>query len=83
MYNQGLVSSTIEPDYEKLPNTLDDIKTQYQQVIKYGPSPNMEVLYAWNSHILGTYAFEEDLIPRKMSHFTDALLTAKSIHKSC
>ena len=75
-YNQALVSSTIEPEYEKMPNTLDNIKTQYQHVMNFGPAPNMDILIAWNTHILKSF----NIIQSKNStqYFTNALSLVES-----
>ncbi len=54
-YNQDLRSSTIEPLYEILPDTLSDIDTRTQNVFMMGSAPFFEMTRRWNLIVLDTY----------------------------
>ena len=54
-YTQDLRSSLVEPLYETLPDTLNNIDTRTQNMFSFGVIPFFDIIRAWNLNILKSY----------------------------
>ncbi len=71
LYGQDLISSTLEPLSEFMPNSLQEVNTRSQHIMVFQNVPLYKVIQHWNYHILNTY--------NRSEYFTESYTLGSSL----